>query len=170
VRAAALAAAPLAALASAGCKSQWYQVSAEDERVVTHLEVRSVPSGAMIFLNDAQMDTTPVRIPMAYPHEVSLWERQTNVGNRIRESTGVLGTIFLFPIWIPASLVHQREELKRHDYGFNVHKLRARFGDGSELEREIRLEGEAEMLVEFAAPPQKAAPAGASPAPAPAAH
>lgn len=154
-RAAARAVLSLAVLAAAGCQTQWYQVDVEEERVITNVVVRTVPAGATVYLNDRRMERAPVRIPMSYLHETSLWERQSNVGAQIRESTGIVGTILLFPVWLPASFFHTREELMRHVYGSNVHRLRARFDDGSESEKELRLEGEAEVEVEIAAPAAK---------------
>jgi hypothetical protein len=140
----ALAAAPLAA---ASCQSQWYKVDFDIDKVVTNVVVRTEPSGAMVYLDSKRMDTAPVRIPIAYSHEVSLWERSTNAGASIRESTGTLGTILLFPIWLPASFFHYAEEMKRHEYGGNVHRITAHTDAGDEAEEKIVLQGEADVTV-----------------------
>lgn len=137
----------LAATAAGGCQSQWFYETAHSEVVRTDVVVRTSPTGALVFLNGTRMDTAPIRIPVAYEHVTEQWFRQSNYGARIRESTGVWGTILLFPIWLPASLIHGTQEMKRHVYNGGRLSIAARMDGREPADRTIDIQGEAEVEV-----------------------
>lgn len=137
----------LVALAAAGCRSQWYMTVEHSEIVRTDVVVRTEPTGATVAFDGRVQDTAPLRIPVDYEHSTQQWERQTNAGAAIRENTGIIGTILLFPIWIPASFFHTREEAKRHVYGANRHVVAARLQGFDDAEQAIELGGEAQVEV-----------------------
>ncbi|MCE9636194.1 MAG: hypothetical protein K8T90_10870 [Planctomycetes bacterium] len=137
----------LCAAATAGCQSQWYMTVEHAEVVRTDVVVRTEPTGATVSFDGRVQDAAPLRIPVDYEHSTQQWERQTNAGARMRESTGVIGTILLFPIWLPASFFHSREEMKRHVYGLNRHVVSAQMQGYEAAEQQIELEGEAQVEV-----------------------
>lgn len=154
MRAARAALAAAACLVAGGCRSQWFHETSRSEVVRTDVVVRTQPPGAVVWIDDRRMDAAPVRIPVEYEHVTEQWSRQSNQGAAIRESTGVVGTILLFPIWLPASLIHGREEMKRHVYGANVHVLRASHEDHGRAEKTIELAGEEEVVVDLVLSPR----------------
>ncbi|MCG3134403.1 MAG: hypothetical protein HMLKMBBP_01709 [Planctomycetes bacterium] len=138
--------------AASACQTPWVEDGRAEDVVETNVVIRSEPSGAMIHFNGKRQDAAPIRIPVRYPHVTEQWARSSNFGASIREGTGVVGTILLLPIWIPASFVQYRETIKRHRYGGNVHVIRATFADRTEREETVTLDGEAEVTVTLVPP------------------
>ena len=154
LRAAVLAAAAwaaLTALTATGCQSQWYLQQEHEQVVRTEVLVRTDPTGATVWFDKTRIDTSPVVIPVEYAYTTEQGERQTNVGAQMREDLGIVGTILLFPIWIPASFFHTRDEMKRHVYGSNRHVISART-DAAQAEQTIELAGETRVEVTIALP------------------
>ena len=146
----------LAVLATApACQTQWFQVTANEDTVTTTVRVRSNPTGAKILRNETDIGPAPLDMPVRYPHKTSLWERQTNLGATLRDSWGTVGTIIGFPIWLPASLIHLKEEKYRHEYGSNRFVLSALLPGYDEGWREVDLNGEDEIDVVFDLTPSK---------------
>ena len=144
---------PAIALSAAGCAGSWYRQGESKDLVLTNVVVDTDPPGALVSFNGIRMDRAPVRIPVEYEHVAEHYARQSNYGLRIRESTGTLGTILLFPVWLPASLFQVRELKIRHVYGNNRHALGATAEAHSDAWREITLEGEDEVRVSLELPP-----------------
>jgi hypothetical protein len=142
------------ALLLAGCQSQWIQQGEHSEVVRTELLVRTEPTGAMVSLNRTKMDVAPVRIPIEYEHVTEQWFRQSNYGEHLRDSTGVVGTILLFPIWLPASLFHGKQEMKRHVYASNLHTVKAQLDGYYPAEQQVELKGEEQVDVLLALTPR----------------
>lgn len=131
-RRAALAAACAAAAALGGCHSQWYQEGSRTEIVRTDVVVRTEPAGATVYFNGKRMDRAPVRIPVEYDHTIEQWVRQSNAS----------------PSWSPtAILTHAKEEMKRHVYEGNRHKVTASMDGYDDATSDLLLEGEAEVDV-----------------------
>lgn len=151
-RTAPVAPAVLAAVLAAGCQTSWVMDDARQETVETQVVIRSEPTGAMIRFNGRKQDAAPIRIPVRYTHQTEQWARSSNYGASIRESTGIVGTLLLIPVWLPASFVQFRDQMKRHTYGGNEHVVLGTFADGSESERTVKLEGEAEVTVTLTPP------------------
>ena len=163
VRFTVVAASLVAAVATPGCAAPWYRQGDSKYIVLTYVVADTDPPGAMVTFDGVQMDRAPVRIPVEYDHVEEHWARQSNYGVKIREDTGTLGTILLFPIWIPASIVQFREDLVRHTYGGNRHTVAA-WADGHlDASQEITLEGEEQVDVNLHLPSREDAPAGTPP-------
>ena len=135
------------AIAATGCQSQYYLQMESPNKLTTDVVIRTEPSGADIRWNDVAIGRSPLRMPVEYNHTEQLWTRQTNVGARLREEWGTLGTIIGFPIWLPASLFHETEDVRRHVYGNNVFEVTARMRDHADTYRTVTLEGEDEVEV-----------------------
>lgn len=140
-----------AGTAAAGCQSQWYLQQEHEQIVRTEVLVRTEPSGATVWFDKTRIDTSPVVIPVEYAYTTEQWERQTNMGAVYREQWGIVGTILLFPIWIPASFFHTREEMKRHVYAGNRHEIRATT-QAAEASQTVELAGEARIEVTLTLP------------------
>lgn len=155
-----LLAATLGAVAgSGGCAAAWMRQGESRDIVRTNVVVDTDPPGAMVTFNAVKMDRAPVRIPVEYDHVAQRWARQNNYGSKIREDTGTIGTILLFPIWLPASIVQFREEMVRHVYGGNRHVVGAWADGHADASQEITLEGEDEIRVTLRLEPTTPAPA-----------
>jgi hypothetical protein len=137
----------LAAAAAPGCAGSWFRQGESIYIVRTEVVVDTDPPGAMVLFDGVNLDRAPIRLPVEYDHVSERWARQSNYGVLIREGTGLLGTILLFPIWLPASILQLREEVTRHTYGGNRHVVGAWAEGFEDASREITLEGEAEVQV-----------------------
>ncbi len=135
------------ALALAGCQSQWYLQNESDNLLTTDVVIRTEPPGAEVRWNDVPLGTSPLRMPVEYDHVEQLWSRQTNIGARLREDWGTWGTIIGFPIWIPASLIHETEDRRVHIYGHNQFDVTGRLRGYENAYRKVALEGEDEVEV-----------------------
>jgi len=135
------------ALAAPGCAGSWFRQGETRDIVLTHVVVDTDPPGATVAFNGIRMERAPVRIPVEYDHVTEHYARQSNYGLRMREATGTLGTILLFPVWLPASLFQVRELKRRHVYGGNRHTVTATADAHRDAAQEIILEGEEEVLV-----------------------
>jgi hypothetical protein len=136
----------LAALAAAGCSSQWYPGYAHQDICRTDIVIRTVPEGATIRFDDKQQPSpAPIRIPIEYDHTETMWERQTNAGEDMRESMHPVFQVLTFPVWGIASFFHHKESLRRHEYGGNKHAVSALLPGFDEGYEEITLAGEAEF-------------------------
>lgn len=137
-----------AALLAAGCTSQWYEGPATHDKVLTNVVVHTTPEGADILFDDVkQKARSPIRIPVRYDHTATIWERQTNAGSKMREDMGPVTTILTCPVWLVASLFHEKEELTRHTYEGNVHTLTALLPDYDQADHDLTLKGEAEVTI-----------------------
>ncbi len=124
------------------CKSKFFAGQRQSDLITTDLLVSTSPSGAMVYMDGAELDTAPFKMPVEYHHVETIHSRQNNVGASIRKSTGVIGTILLFPIWIPLSLIHGTETVRRHEYGNNKHTVSALLPGHDEAWQDITLEGQ----------------------------
>lgn len=137
-----------AALLAAGCTSQWYEGPATEDYVTTNVVIHTDPEGAEILFNDVvQKAKSPLRIPVRYGHAATIWERQTNAGTKMREGMGPVLTVITFPVWLVASVFHQKEEIVRHTYEDNVHTVTALMPGRDQADQTLTLKGEAEMTV-----------------------
>lgn len=146
----------LALAAAPGCSSKWFRQGESVYIVRTDVVVRTQPTAADVTFNGVRMAQAPVKIPVEYDHVAERYVRQSNYGVAIRESTGVVGTILLFPVWLPASIIQFREEMTRYVYGNNRHTVGASLPGRQDASQEITLEGQAEFPVELrlAEPPR----------------
>lgn len=139
---------PAAALLAAGCSSQWYPGVQHSDVARTDVVIHTVPEGATIeFGGRRQSAPSPIRVPVNYDHTVTMYERQSNHGASMREGMSPVVQVLTFPVWAIASFFHYREEMKRHEYGGNVHEIVARLAGYAEARQTVRLEGEAEVPV-----------------------
>ena len=139
-----------AALLAAGCTSQWYEGPATQDYVTTNVVVQTDPQGAEILFDDVvQKAKSPLRIPVRYKHAATTWERQTNAGTKMREGMGPVLTVITFPVWLVASVFHQKEEILRHTYDNNVHTVTALMPGRDQADQTLTLKGEAEIVVDF---------------------
>jgi hypothetical protein len=137
-------------LLAAGCQTQWYSVGTTRDVVRTDVVIRTRPPGAEIRFDDKLMSAkSPIRIPVEYDHAETLYERQTNYGADLREDKGTLAQVLLAPLWIPMSLFHHRQELRRHEYGGHLHTVAASLEGYAPTSAAITLDGESERTVQF---------------------
>jgi hypothetical protein len=87
-----------------------------------------------------------------YNHVETVWERQTNAGITMREGMSPVVKVLTFPVWAIASIFHSSEEIRRHEYGNNVHTVTAYCPGHDEAQETIKLEGEAEHEVRLVLP------------------
>ena len=138
----------VAALLAAGCTSQWYEGPSTRDSVLTNVVIHTDPEGAEILVNDVkQKAKSPIRLPVRYDHIATIWERQTNAGRQMRDGMGPVLTILTFPVWMVASLFHEKEELVRHTYEGNVHDVTALMPDRDQADVTVTLQGEAEKVL-----------------------
>ena len=104
------------AASAVGCQSRWFSVSENRDAVTTNVHVTTTPAGALVSMDDIALDNAPFTLPVEYEHREETWRRQTNAGAVMRERTGLIGTVLLFPFWLPASLFHTSEDTIRHTY------------------------------------------------------
>jgi hypothetical protein len=148
-------AARLAALAgtialAAGCQSQWLPGMSIPDIARTDVIIRTTPPGAIVFFNDTkQAAPTPIRIPVEYAHVVTVYDRQNNYGARMREGMSTIVEIVTFPVWAVASLFHFDEQMKRHEYGGNIHTISTFLPGYDDTSQTITLEGEADHPVDI---------------------
>jgi hypothetical protein len=145
-----------AALLAAGCTSQWYEGPKTEDSVTTNVVIRTVPEGATIVFDDQELSArTPMRIPVRYDHAATTWERQTNAGQQMRDGMGPVLTIITCPIWLVASVFHEKEEVLRHTYEGNVHTVTALLPGHDQADENLTLKGEAEKTVTITLVPSK---------------
>jgi hypothetical protein len=150
VRAAPAALLAVAAMATAGCQSQWVAGARREDIARTDVVVRTTPPGAVIFFNDKKMSApSPIRIPVEYTHAQTQYLRQNNYGSRMRENMSTVVEIVTFPVWAVASLFHFEEQKLRHEYGGNVHNITTYLPGYEDGETTVTLEGEADHPVDF---------------------
>jgi hypothetical protein len=136
------------ALAAAGCTSQWYEGPSTRDVVTTDVVVHTEPEGATILFNGKEQKApSPIRVPVRYDHTTTMWERQTNAGESMREGMGTLTTILTFPIWGIASFFHSKEEVLRHTYEGGTHQVTALLPGYDQADETVTLKGEAEKTV-----------------------
>ena len=137
------------ALLAAGCSSQWYPGVTHSDIARTEIVIRSDPTGAVITFDGRQQPSpAPIRIPVEYSHSDTLYERQSNHGAAMRESMAWPFQILTFPVWMVASFFHFKEELRRHEYGGNVHVIDAHLPGYDDERVNITLEGQGELPVD----------------------
>ena len=146
-----VAALALAGAALAGCQSQWYLQYETHDLVTTNVTVRTEPPGGRVSWNGVDLGPAPLRMPVEYHHTEQLWSRQSNVGARMREDGS------LNPLSVPASLIHETEDRRRHVYGGNRFEVVASKAGHADAYREIVLEGEDEVEIVLALRPLDAA-------------
>jgi hypothetical protein len=140
----------LLATLAAGCTSQWYPGVSHHDIARTDVVISSEPAGASLEFDGKKLEApAPVRLPVEYTHTETQYERQSNYGISMRKDMSTPVAILTFPIWAVASLFHYKEQLRRHDYGGNVHVITAFVHGYDEGREEIKLEGEAEKVVTF---------------------
>jgi hypothetical protein len=145
-----------AALLAAGCTSQWYEGPSTRDVVLTDVVIHTEPEGADILVDDVkQTARSPIRLPVRYDHTATIWERQTNAGRQMREDMGPVMTILTCPVWLVASLFHEKEELLRHTYEGNVHNVTALMPGRDQADLTVTLKGEAEKVVTLKLVPSK---------------
>ncbi len=145
-----------AAILAAGCSSQWYPGFAKADVAHTDVVVRTEPAGATVLFNGVEQSAkSPIRIPVKYNHVETVWVRQTNAGITMREGMSPLVQVLTFPVWLVASFFHSAEEIRRHEYGGNVHTVGAYSAGHDETQETIKLEGEAEHEVRLVLPKTK---------------
>lgn len=145
-----------AAVLAAGCSSQWYPGFSKADVARTDVIVRTEPEGATVLFNGVvQKQVSPIRIPVDYDHVETVYERQTNAGLAMREGMSPLAQVLTFPVWAVASFFHYSEDVRRHEYGNNVHTVSAYAPGRDEVQETIRLEGEAEREVRLVLPVSK---------------
>ena len=145
----------VAVLISAGCKSAWFEDKSYTDLVVTDLIVRTSPAGAAVEIGGEERGKSPLKMPVQYPHTMTTYQRQTNVGQSLRDSWGTIGTIIGFPIWIPASLFHTTEERRLHEYGSNKFEVSAYLAGHDEKWQDVELQGEDTFEVDLTLPPSR---------------
>ena len=136
------------ALLAAGCSSQWFEVTSNNDIVRTDIVIRTEPAGATLTFDGVrQIKPTPIRLPVEYDHIETLYERQANYGSRMREGMSGFVEVLAFPVWGIASFFHYRNETRRHTYGGNIHTILAEMTGRDDAQATVTLEGEAEHPV-----------------------
>lgn len=141
-----------AALCAAACSSRWYLDGAHRQIVRTEVVVHTVPEGQVVWFNGLRQAEAPVRIPVEYEYRVEQYFRQTNYGAQMREDAEGASGALLYPLSLPASLVHGREEMKRHSYHGNRHVVSIRPDGVDPVETQIVLQGEEEYEITLTMP------------------
>jgi hypothetical protein len=145
-----------AALFAAGCTSQWYEGPSTRDSVTTNVVVHTEPEGAVIVVNDVQQRAnSPIRIPVRYDHFATTWERQTNAGQQMRAEMGPVMKILTCPVWLVASVFHEKEEILRHTYEGNVLTVTALMPGRDQADATVTLKGEAETSLTLTLVPSK---------------
>ena len=145
-----------AALLAAGCTSQWYEGPSTRDTVTTNVVVHTEPEGAVILVNDVQQKAaSPIRIPVRYDHFATMWERQTNAGQQMRAGMGPVLKILTCPVWLIASVFHEKEEILRHTYEGNVLNVTALMPGRDQADATLTLKGEAEKTLTLPLVPSK---------------
>ena len=145
-----------AALLAAGCTSQWYEGPKTEDTVTTNVVIHTVPEGATIVFDERELSArTPLRVPVRYDHAATTWERQTNVGQQMRDGMGPVLTVLTFPVWLVASFFHEKEEVLRHTYEGNVHSVTALMDGRDQADETLTLAGEAEKVLNITLVPSK---------------